>query len=183
MTRSPQVFSGRRHHRTLHRQRGAVLYIALIMLILLALLGVVGLQVVGMQERMAAGYRAVNLAFQNAEGTLRSNECLIQAFEDRTDTSGCAGAVEAVVTEADINRRCDEGFDTSSWVANQNMDGAPAVNVRQIDQCVVGESPVAMGLGPTGNVAPIRIYQITTYNVDSTTNHTSAAAVDSIYKL
>jgi type IV pilus assembly protein PilX len=49
------------------QQRGAVLYVALIMLILLALLGVVGMQVAGMQERMAANYRAANMAFQASE--------------------------------------------------------------------------------------------------------------------
>ena len=49
------------------RQQGAVLYVALIMLVLLALLGVIGMQVAGMQERMAAGYRATSMAFQNAD--------------------------------------------------------------------------------------------------------------------
>ena len=39
------------------RQHGAVLYVALIMLILLALIGVVGMQVAGMQERMSSDYR------------------------------------------------------------------------------------------------------------------------------
>ena len=39
------------------RQRGAVLYVALIMLLLLAMIGVVGLQVTGLQERMSSNYR------------------------------------------------------------------------------------------------------------------------------
>lgn len=43
-------------------QRGAVLYVALIMLILLALLGIAGMQVAGMQEKMASNYRAVNVS-------------------------------------------------------------------------------------------------------------------------
>ncbi|KAG1065868.1 hypothetical protein G6F40_017798 [Rhizopus arrhizus] len=50
------------------QQRGAVLYVALVMLILLALLGIAGMQVAGMQEKMAANYRAANRAFQNSEG-------------------------------------------------------------------------------------------------------------------
>ncbi len=45
-----------------YQQRGAVLYVALIMLILLALLGIAGMQVAGLQERMAANYRAANRA-------------------------------------------------------------------------------------------------------------------------
>ena len=53
-------------------QRGAVLYVALIMLILLALLGITAMQVTGLQERMTGSYRSTNMAFQNAEGDSRS---------------------------------------------------------------------------------------------------------------
>ena len=62
------------------RQRGAVLYVALIMLVLLALIGVVALQVAGMQERMAASYRAVNLAFQFTEERARATECGLEVL-------------------------------------------------------------------------------------------------------
>ena len=36
------------------RQEGAALYVALMILVLLALIGIVGMQVAGLQERMAA---------------------------------------------------------------------------------------------------------------------------------
>lgn len=58
-------------------QRGAVLYIALIMLLLLALIGVVGMRVATMQERMSANYLAANLAFQEAESAIRAREASI----------------------------------------------------------------------------------------------------------
>lgn len=159
-------------------QRGAVLYVALIMLVLLALIGIVGMQVAGMQERMAANYRAVNMAFQNSEANLRSTECTIQDIEDGTTTVGCN-----VITDTAIQRQCDDGFDVGQWADQQTLASAPARNVRQIDKCIVGESPIAMGLGPEGNVAPTKIYQITTYDVDSTTNRSSSAAIDAVYKL
>ncbi|MGY0611128.1 pilus assembly PilX family protein [Luteimonas sp. A501] len=160
------------------RQRGAVLYVALIMLVLLALIGIVGMQVAGMQERMAANYRAVNMAFQNTEGNLRSTECTIQDIEDGTTTTGCD-----VISEAAINRRCDDGFDVGHWLDGQTLASAPARSVRQIDKCIVGESSIAMGIGPDGSVAPTKIYQITTYDADSTTNPSSSAAIDAVYKL
>lgn len=59
----PRVGSG--------REKGAVLYVALIILVLLALIGIAGIQVSGMQEKMASNYRAVNRAFEEAEGTVR----------------------------------------------------------------------------------------------------------------
>lgn len=56
------------------RQRGAVLFIALMMLIILTLLGMSAAQVVALQERMASNYRADAVAFQNAEGILAGVE-------------------------------------------------------------------------------------------------------------
>lgn len=60
------------------KQQGAVLYVALIMLILLALIGIVAMQVAGQQERMSANYQATNLAFQNAEGSARAQETTLK---------------------------------------------------------------------------------------------------------
>lgn len=59
-------------------QSGAVLYVALIMLVLLALIGVVAMQVAGLQERMSANYQASNVAFQNAESVARTHETFLE---------------------------------------------------------------------------------------------------------
>lgn len=55
-------------------QRGAVLFIALMLLIILTLLGISSAQVVALQERMAAIYRADAVALQNAEDLLAGAE-------------------------------------------------------------------------------------------------------------
>lgn len=60
-------------------QRGAVLFISLMVLILLSLLGVAAMQVTTMQERMAGNYRVDNLSFQNAEARVQQSEDLIRA--------------------------------------------------------------------------------------------------------
>ncbi|MGO4778081.1 PilX N-terminal domain-containing pilus assembly protein, partial [Lysobacter sp. 2RAB21] len=52
-------------------QRGAVLYVALIMLVLLALIGITAMQVTGLQERMTSSYRSTNMAVQSAGGRAR----------------------------------------------------------------------------------------------------------------
>ena len=46
------------------RQRGAVLFIALIMLLLLTLIGITTMQVTLLQERMAGGFRVQHQAFE-----------------------------------------------------------------------------------------------------------------------
>ncbi|KLJ01741.1 PilX N-terminal domain-containing pilus assembly protein [Luteimonas sp. FCS-9] len=157
-------------------QRGAVLYIALIMLILLALIGLVGMRVAGMQERMAANHRAVNLAFQNAEGLVRNAECAIENIENRTSIGGCAA-----VTEADIERSCDTGFQARRWASQRTLGDGPAVAVRQIDQCI----PAGGSLGAGGPVQanPFPVYQVTGYAVDVEGNPTSSAVVDTIFRL
>lgn len=63
-----------------HRpQQGAVLVIALIMLLAMTLIGVTGLSSTTMQERMAGNMREVNIAFQAAEAALREGENFLTA--------------------------------------------------------------------------------------------------------
>lgn len=63
---APEI--GRQH------ERGAVLIIALIMLLAMTLIGVAGLSSTTMEERMAGNLRDVNTAFQAAEAALRAGE-------------------------------------------------------------------------------------------------------------
>src|SRR5689334_22896401 len=86
------------------KQRGAVLYVALIMLILMALIGVVGMQVTNLQERMSANYRGANLAFQLAEADARTVEVAI----------GDSLAKGAHVYSAN-QEVCAPTFDPESW--------------------------------------------------------------------
>lgn len=160
------------------RQRGAVLYVALVMLILLALIGIIGLQVTGMQERMASNYRAVGLAFQNTEALARDTECGLDLMNDVT-RAGCTR-----VNRADVNTQCDDGFDVGDWVAGRNLANAPAVNVRQIEGCIIGEADIGMGRTQEEGANLMPIYQISTFNTDTDGNSgTAATAIDTIYKL
>jgi type IV pilus assembly protein PilX len=56
------------------RQRGSALIVALVFLLAMTLIGVTGMQGTTLQERMAGNSRDRNLAFQAAEGVLRSAE-------------------------------------------------------------------------------------------------------------
>ena len=60
-----------------HPQRGAVLVVALIMLLVMTLIGVTSLSSTSMQERMAGNMREINTAFQAAEATLRQGESFL----------------------------------------------------------------------------------------------------------
>ncbi|NDK39270.1 pilus assembly protein [Pseudoxanthomonas gei] len=155
-------------------QRGAVLYVALIMLILMALIGIVGMQVAGLQEKMSANYRNVNLAFQNSEGSARMTECYIEAQVNRT-ASAC--------TAAPIEQICDTGFDATNWAKQRAMDDAAAdrVLVRSIGQCISGGASLGMGREAEKGGDPNPIYQVTTYATDFASNPTADAAIDTIF--
>lgn len=55
-------------------QRGAVLIVALVMLLLLTIIGLAGMQDSNLQESMAGNMRDRNIAFQVAEAGLRAGE-------------------------------------------------------------------------------------------------------------
>jgi type IV pilus assembly protein PilX len=59
------------------RQRGAILITSMLLLLVLTIIGVTVMQMSRMQERMAGNSRDVNLAFQAAEGVMRSAELSI----------------------------------------------------------------------------------------------------------
>jgi type IV pilus assembly protein PilX len=56
------------------RQLGAVLIVGLVMMLLLTVIGLAAIRGTDLQERMAGNMRDRNLAFQAAEGALRSGE-------------------------------------------------------------------------------------------------------------
>ncbi len=63
--------------RAMAKQRGAVLIVALVLLLVLTILGTAGIQNTLITERMSGNYRDVAIAFESAEAGLRSGEVLI----------------------------------------------------------------------------------------------------------
>ena len=174
MNRSPhpRAFPSVRH------QRGAVLYVALIMLLLLALIGIAGIQVAGMQEKMASNYRAASRSFQNTEGAVRNAEDAVEAITNRN-----APVDGSLVDITSITQNCEDGFDPVQWGRDlaKNNEAAPKVRVRQIDQCGgPGSNSQDQGLPIDQATAT---FQITAYAADDPANPTSRSVIDTIFKL
>lgn len=154
------------------RQRGAVLYIALIFLILLSLLGIVGMQVASMQERMASNYRAVNIAFQRSEGLARDVELQVNADNRFVPRPG----------ERDEERRCDDPGPVrgSSWASARSMDDDPdtAIVATRLNECTPGFS-IAQGTQPV-NEKPM-VWQISAFSTDAPVDPTSDSAVETVF--
>lgn len=62
------------HRSSMRNQRGAALFVALMLLIVLSLLAVSASQVTSLQERMTSAYRADEIAFERGEDRLRLME-------------------------------------------------------------------------------------------------------------
>ncbi|MGH8081331.1 MAG: pilus assembly PilX family protein [Lysobacter sp.] len=154
-------------------QRGAVLYVALIMLVLLALIGITAMQVTGLQERMTSSYRSTNMAFQNAEGNARGRESDLQRQVQ-------SGGTEAIDLDQPL---CTAGFDPSAWAEKlKYANPLPAKQnyTRRIDECVSGGTGIGMGTAPLSENTNL-IFQVTAYAVDRGTNPGSDAVIDTIF--
>ena len=62
------------------RESGVALFIALVILLIITVLGISGLQTTTLEERMAAGARDRDLAFQAAESALAQGEAFIETL-------------------------------------------------------------------------------------------------------
>jgi len=145
-------------------QRGAVLYVALIMLILLALIGIAGMQVTSMQERMAANYLRTNIAFQNAEDRARNVEDTIAATVEGGDTFAAA------------QEECSPTYDPHTWA--NGITANSAEYTRRIDKCFASSSRV---VGRKQNEETGNIYQVTALSSDATTDASASAVIDTVF--
>ena len=144
------------------KQRGAALYVALIFLIILALLGITGMQVATMQERMSANYLATNVAFQRAEALAREGEAQANASARREDCGNFDPAV----------------FGQEAAILPAGSPETP-VRVRNIDQCI-GGGQLNIGEFPASEKV-FQPYRITAYRGDRASEPSSDAVVDTIF--
>lgn len=144
-----------------YKQAGAVLYVALIMLILLSLIGVVAMQVAGQQERMAASYQATNLAFQNAEGVAR-----VQEAELKSEV-----LAHILPTTNVPPTDCATVHDAAAWTS-------PDAYIRRLDLCF---SWGGMDYPSDEAERTDQIYQVTAFGNDRALLSTSEAVVDTVF--
>lgn len=145
-----------------NRQKGAALYVALMMLILLTLIGLVGLQVAGLQERMSANYQATNTAFQRAEDAARRVE------RDLATTVEGGGNPATNIPSKD----CTTAFDAHGW------EGA-APHVRRLDECFTWAGVDMLSVPEEERTD--QIYQVTAFERDRDDDASSEAVVSTIY--
>lgn len=118
------------------RQRGAVLFVALVFLLLLTLLGVTASSTSILQERMTGGMRNAHLAGLGTETGLRGGEVDLWAAAARSNTAGggiamppCASSgvqpCRYMRTNGIVDQRVSKFRTATAWLAT-GTDGAKA---------------------------------------------------------
>lgn len=151
------------------QQRGAALFVALMILILMTLLALSASQVTALQERMAGVYRADNLAFQSAEERLRREE-----REALSDPLACDNAPTAGVPSSWLN-----GSATNPASVLENLNNAKSPYARGID--LRGSARSGLPSGPGS--ANCMVFRISSYAFDTAAaaDRTSRAINQSTY--
>ncbi len=159
----------RRSPRAPARQRGAALFVALMILVLMTLLALSASQVTGLQERMTGIYRADNLAFQAAEERLRREE-----RDALNNPLSCDNAPKASVSSGWIS-----GSTATPASSVENLNNARSAYARGVDLRGSARSGVASGPGSPNCL----VYRFSTYafDTDVAADRTSRAIVQSTY--
>lgn len=150
------------------RQRGAALFVALMILILLTMLALSASQVTGLQERMASVYRADALAFERAETELRAEESAIL----NSDPLLCDRLPDPVINEQWLSSSAPGNRDRMENLNNALSEYSRGINYR-------GSSAVGQQRFP-GSLNCL-FFRISSYGVDDPANVTSSALVQSTY--
>jgi type IV pilus assembly protein PilX len=143
----------------LNNQTGAVLYISLIMLLLLSLIGIAGMQVTGLEEKMSGNAKDSNLAFQAAETTLRGAEKALSAATPVFDnTSGYYLYTPGVVRWENM----DWASASASQLYNISLAGVPSSHQSRY---IIEELQAVSNTLENGTSDFTTYYQITAHSV------------------
>ncbi len=107
------------------RQRGAVLIVALVLLLVLTILGTAGLQDTTMEERMAGNFRDLSVALEAAEAALREGEAFIPEEVARVFPTGRPTPDEAQLL---LGGTADDDSDTDGTYAVVEQSKDPYID-------------------------------------------------------
>lgn len=111
---------------TPRRQRGAVLAIGLLILVVMTLIGVTGMSTSGLQLKMAGNLKDWHVAFQAVEAGLRDGEADIASARGGGSDNGC-NAVGAIPSDYDAICRTPENALQSIWQTIDFKDSASTI--------------------------------------------------------
>lgn len=153
---------------SMKHERGATLIVGLVLLLLLTMVGMSGLNVSTMQEKMSGSMRDRQLAFQSAEAALRLGEEFVAA------STSISTSVFGVI-ETQTQAGSPDFWDKFDWVAlakqpvdSNEVDGVasqPYFVVENLADTIVDDNPSPGTQMEYGQVATRRLYRVTALGI------------------
>ena len=165
------------------RQRGAVLFVSLIFLVVLTLLGVMLARTQTTEERMAQNDANHDLALESAGAALRFAEMSLSEgiYTDFSQDSAGLYTLDPTVGSvypSQIN--WSTASDVLTGPTLTSVSAAPEFIVEQLPAAPIPGAPLGGCTGYGGNGC-VSVYQITSYSVGG--NQTGSATLRSIYEV
>jgi len=146
-----------------YRQRGVVLVVSLILLLVVTLLGITSMQGTVMEEKMAGNTRDRNLAFQAAESGLREAETFIDGVVSLGNFDGSGGLYGQTNAEPDFLAAATWTTSSQHIDANANYGSyaAPKYFIKQFTIVSGTEGALNMsGYGDNKGTGDVTVFRI-----------------------
>lgn len=138
--------------RILRNQRGAVLIVALVLLLVLTVLGTASLRDTTMEERMAGNFRDYSAALEAAESALRSGEAGVANTTTHAamafDGSDGTYEVSLASTSVDPNTSSNYGLAVPASVLTYGskllVSAVPEYYIEKLPKVVIGDSDISL---------------------------------------
>lgn len=168
-----------------HRQKGAVLLVGLIMVLLMTIVGMAAIRGTGLQETMAGNMRERNIAFQASEAGLSAGEDYAeQQSLDSLSFNGTGGLFQDLsVNGTPVSDWSENDWDAAREVTFDlpDLDAEPRYLIEKLD---VSEGDIrrmlgsGVSVGATQTIAP-RFYRVSSRGVGRSGQ--ADAVVQSVY--
>ncbi len=161
-----------------HRQRGAVLAVALMILLVMTMIGISGMRGTVLQERMANNTRDRNQAFQAAESALRDAELYVETIVTTGAFDGTAGLFGETQGEPDFLASTTWSDNTYSVVAD-NVPGSvepPRYFIKQSSTITGVQGALNLsGYGDNKGIGDVTTFRITARGIGASQDDDGAS--------
>lgn len=165
-------------------QEGGALVVSLLILLVMTLIGVTGMQVTSLEEKMAGNMRDRNLAFQAAESALRAGEASLTTAT--LPMFSCAdGLYKADDIDCNNTKEMTRVWDAINWSPAQviTFTGGTLTDIAADPAYIIEELPTVPEAGASleaGVPSEANYYRVTARGIGGTEN--AVVMVQSTYK-
>ncbi|MBY0545391.1 MAG: hypothetical protein K2Q14_07590 [Gammaproteobacteria bacterium] len=162
------------------RQQGAVLFVALMILLILTFIGISTLNNAPIQEKIADNYQETNRTFQAANSVEREAETFLAGLSDTSSFNNTGGLY--------TTGNAPDAFATGTWTGTATRASSQTFSQISTPQYFIeligsfssgSESLNTYNYGQNPNTNPVTVFRIVVYATD--TSNTASTLVQSFY--